>query len=93
MAGTRLSYSSGYHPETNGQTEVVTGVLRLTFIALLEQNQGNGLGGYLQPNIGSTLPIIYPVGMKPFKALYGQDCPTLFKLEDVSSSVEDVIKA
>jgi hypothetical protein len=56
--GTQLAHSSSYHPQSDGQTEIVKNVLKATFVALSLINKHNGSNGYPWQNGGITLPFI-----------------------------------
>jgi hypothetical protein len=56
--GTQLAHSSSYHPQYDGQTEIVKNVWKATFIALSLINKHNGSNGYPWQNGGITLPFI-----------------------------------
>ena len=57
-SGTQLAHSSSYHPQSDGQTEIVNNVWKDIFVALYLINKHNGSSGYLSLNGGITLPSI-----------------------------------
>ena len=52
--GTQLAHSLSYHPQYDGQTDIV----KDTFVALSLINKHNGSNGYPWQNGGITLPFI-----------------------------------
>ena len=75
--GTKLDFSSAYHPQTDGQTERVNqlmedmlGACVLTYGKDWEQSLQNAEFSYNNSYQAS-------LGMSPFEALYGRKCRTL----------------
>ena len=53
-AGTRLKYSSAYHPNWIGKQRLLTAIWRLISSVSQEPNPSNSLSGLVGQNIGST---------------------------------------
>lgn len=90
LSGTTLVFSSAYHPESDRQTEVVNQSLETYLRCFTSDKQAKWSNWILWAEYWFNTNFNQSIGMSPFKALYGQDPPTIFKLEDVESSVEDV---
>ena len=80
--GTQLSFSTAYHPQTDGQTERVNQIIE------------DMLRAYCMRELSKWTHYLYliefvynssyqkSIGMSPFKALYGQECLTPLKWTD-----------
>ena len=55
---TQLAHSSSYHPQSDGQTEIVNNFWKDIFVVLYLINKHNGSSGSLSLNSGLTLPSI-----------------------------------
>ena len=56
--GTQLAHNSSYHPQSDGQIEIVIYVWKDIFVVLYLISKHNGSSGYLLLNGGITLPSI-----------------------------------
>jgi hypothetical protein len=80
LAGTELTPSNNYHPQTDGQTKIVNkwveGYLR-NYIGGQQRTRVKWL--HLGEHCYNTT-FHMSIGMTPFQALYGYDAPTLVDL-------------
>ncbi|WVZ04713.1 hypothetical protein V8G54_018059 [Vigna mungo] len=90
MAGTKLKFSSVYHPQMDGQTEVVNHCLE-TYLRCL-----TGAKPKQWPKWLSWAKFWYNTNYNsytkttPFKALFGREPPVLIRGDVIQSSVEEV---
>jgi hypothetical protein len=80
LSRTKSTPSTSYHPQTNGQTKIVNkwieGYLR-NYVSGQQRDWIKWL--HLRENCYNTTYHI-PIGMSPFKALYGYDAPSFVDL-------------
>lgn len=93
--GTCLRRSSAYHPQTDGQTEVVNRCLE-TYLRCFAGERPHSWAQWLHwAEYWFNTSFHSAIGMTPFKALYGRDPPTLLRFHDTPSanaSVEDLLR-
>ncbi|XP_058753077.1 uncharacterized protein LOC131626262 [Vicia villosa] len=85
--GTTLQYSTSYHPETDGQTEVVNRSLE-TYLRCFVGDHPRTWHKFLHlAEYWFNTSVHSAINMTPFKALYGRDPPGI--MDYVQSSVSD----
>ena len=88
--GTKLRYSTAYHPQSDGQMEVVNHCLstHLRCFAGMKPRSWPQWLNWAEYWYNTN----YYASMKttPFKALYGRDPPSLLRGDANSSSIEEV---
>ncbi|CAH9141201.1 unnamed protein product [Cuscuta epithymum] len=90
LAGTQLKYSTAYHPQTDGQTEVVNRCLK-TYLRCLTGRKPKQWSQWLHwaefwynTNYHSSLK------QTPYRALFGQDPPAVIRGDATLIAVEEV---
>jgi len=90
--GTQLKFSSTYHPQTDGQTEVVNRCLEVYLRCLTGTKSKKWV--FCLPWAEFWFNTNYNASskMSPFKALYGHDPPHTLKGSTIPSRLEKVNK-
>lgn len=90
QARTQLCLSTAYHPETDGQTEVLNKGVE-TYLRCFTSDRPDQWASWL-PWVEYWYNTTHQgsANMTPFKALYGKDPPTFLKLTNKPSVVEEV---
>ncbi|KAL5555887.1 hypothetical protein UlMin_038123 [Ulmus minor] len=90
LQGSKLHHSSTYHPQSDGQTEVVNRCLE-SYLRCFASDKPKSWSGWL-PWAEYWFNTTYNAStqMTTFKIVYGRDPPTLIRFQEDISVVEDV---
>ena len=81
IQGTTLAMSSAYHPETDGQSEVLNKTLEMYLRCFCFENPRSWLAMLPWAQYWYNTAFHNSIKMSPYKALYGRDPPSLVRYE------------
>jgi hypothetical protein len=81
LQGTTLAMTSAYHPQSDGQSEVLNKGLELFLRCFTFHNPKSWYKALSWAEFWYNTALQTSIGMTPFKALYGRDPPTLLRYE------------
>ncbi|CAJ2644751.1 unnamed protein product [Trifolium pratense] len=81
LQGTSLTMSSAYHPQTDGQSEVLNKTLELFLRCFTFNKPTAWFKALAWSEFWYNTAFQTSIGMTPFKALYGRDPPTLVRYQ------------
>ncbi|GAU18789.1 hypothetical protein TSUD_80780 [Trifolium subterraneum] len=90
VQGTTLKYSSAYHPETDGQTEVVNRTLETYLRCFASENPRKWFKFLHLAEYWHNSSFHSAIKMSPFEALYGRSPPTIQNFVNGSSNSSDI---
>ena len=90
LQGTTLSRSTTYHPQFDGQTEVINRCLE-TYLRCFSYDKPRSWSSWLSwVEFWYNTSYHVSTKMTPFRAVYGRDPPTLIRFGTQSTSVESL---
>ncbi|VFQ77089.1 unnamed protein product [Cuscuta campestris] len=95
LSGTTLKFSTAYHPQTDGQTEVVNRSLEQYLRAFVHERPARWTTFLLWAELALNCSHDESIGMSSYQALYGRLPPSIFPTMSVRSrvaSVEDLLR-
>lgn len=90
MSGTKLHMSSAYHPQTDGQSEVVNRCVEQYLRCFVSQQPRKWCSFLAWAEFWYNTTFHSSIGMSPFQALYGRPPPSIPNYQIGASSVHEV---
>ena len=90
MSGTKLHMSSAYHPQTDGQSEVVNRCVEQYLCCFVSQQPRKWSSFLPWAEFWYNTTYHSSIGMTPFQALYGRPPPSIPNYQVGASSVNEV---
>ena len=78
LSGTKLQFTTAYHPQTDGQSEVTNRALEQYLRAFTFDRPANWFPLLPWAELALNCSVNVSIGMSPFQALYGRSPPDLF---------------
>lgn len=90
LCGTKLSFTSAYHPQSDGQTEVVNRGIEIYLRSLVHEDPKKWLKLLHWAELWFNTNFNAYLGQTPFKTLFGREAPLIPQYEAENSPVEAV---
>lgn len=79
LSGSTLQFTTAYHPQTDGQSEVTNRYLEQYLRAFTYEQPKKWFDFLPWTQLAMNYSVNTSIGMSPFKALYGRDPPNIFR--------------
>lgn len=90
MAGTRLKFSTTYHPQTDGQSEVTNRTVKAYLRCFVNGHPKRWCNWLAWAEFCFNSSYNVSIGMSPCEAVYGREAPTIIKYSKEGTVVQEV---